>query len=104
MTGVSRYEGHWKASESEGSDLPWPVSQPDWSDKGKFLTALAETESKAERVVYRGLSHCRLCGRVNGHVAFRMNVWEWPEGFKHYLADHDVRPTADFELFILRNS
>ena len=104
MTSLRKCEGHWRVSESEESHLPWPVTEPGWTDKIKFLNALSGMELRAERVVYRGLSYCRLCGCVNGHAALRHDVWEWPEGFKHYVEAHDVRPTPDFELFVLRNS
>jgi hypothetical protein len=26
--------------------------------------------------------------------------WEWPEGFRHYVADHCVRPSVAFEHFV----
>jgi hypothetical protein len=31
---------------------------------------------------------------------FSMDVWEWPEGFRHYVAEHEVRPSPEFELFV----
>jgi hypothetical protein len=96
-----KYEGHWRASRDETSDLPWPTPEHGWAERSAFLAKLAMIELDAERVVYRGLSLCRICGRVNGHVAFRMMEWEWPAGYRHYLSHHDVRPTQQFEAFVL---
>ena len=65
------------------------------------MKALDSVESRAKRVGYRGFSPCRLCERDNGNSAFRVADWEWPEGFRHYLADHDIRPSQSFEEFVL---
>ncbi len=32
---------------------------------------------------------------------FGLAQWEWPAGFRHYVEDHRVRPSAAFEEFIL---
>lgn len=99
--GVPRYEGFWRGFHNEESDLPWPEPQPGWPDASRFLSALKQVEDIAERIRYRGVSHCRLCGCINGGSSFRLQVWEWPEGFKHYVAEHDVRPSVEFATFIL---
>ena len=100
--GVPQYEGFWRQAYGERSDLPWPQPCPGWSSASEFLRALQHAEGVAERIVYRGLSICRLCGRMNGNSSFRLQVWEWPEGLKHYIADHNVRPTVEFASFILK--
>lgn len=99
--GVPKYEGFWRQFHNEESDLPWPEPQSGWSSDSKFLSALKQIEGTAERIQYRGLSHCRLCGCINGSSSFRLEVWEWPEGFRHYVADHDVPPSVEFATFIL---
>ncbi|PLR21875.1 hypothetical protein SGCZBJ_20085 [Caulobacter zeae] len=94
------FEGHWRALEAEASNLPWPRAEPEWSGRDEFLAALEHVEVRAEVVDYRGLSHCRVCSRVNGYRAFRLDRWEWPEGFRHYVEDHGQRPTEAFVRFI----
>jgi hypothetical protein len=94
------YEGHWSLPNVPGDDRPWPVSDPTWSGLSAFLPLLDRAEGKAERIAYRGKSYCRLCDQINGHVAYRLNQWEWPEGYRHYLTDHAVRPTREFEAFL----
>jgi len=94
------YEGHWRLSVTESSELPWPEQNPQWRERAAFLTRLDLVEAVAPRIVYRGISMCRLCGERNGHEAFRWARWEWPAGFRHYVADHDVQPSPEFEDFI----
>ena len=94
------YEGHWRPRQDSDVVLPWPESRPSWSGRQAFLAALDRVEMIAPRIKYRGISICRLCGSDNGHEAFRHERWEWPRGYRHYIADHDVRPTPEFEAFI----
>lgn len=98
------YEGHWRAAFDEPSDLPWPVPDPSWRDRTAFLEELAKAESTAYHIEYRGLSYCRLCGQVNGRDGLRKDRWEWPEGLRHYIEAHDIRPTDEFVDFISRAS
>ena len=96
-----KYEGHWRTSQEEESDLPWPESELGWQGRAAFLVALDQVEVHAERMAYRGLSLCRLCGSTNGYEAFRLKEWEWPAGYRHYVVAHGVRPSLEFETFIL---
>jgi hypothetical protein len=95
-----RFCGHWRMSPDEDSELPWPKPEGAWAGRSAFLTSLDRVEAIAERVQYRGYSHCRICSCVNGSEALRLGVWEWPSGFRHYIADHQIRPSDEFEAFI----
>lgn len=97
------FEAHWRSSAEESSELPWPKPEPGWHARATFLAQLDRIEQAAYRVLYRGISPCRLCGQPNGHVAFRLARWEWPAGFRHYITEHDVRPSAEFEAFVRAN-
>lgn len=94
------YEGHWRSFVGESSELHWPMPDPQWGERATFLARLDRIEAVAPRILYRGISMCRLCGERNGHAAFRSARWEWPAGFRHYLAEHDVQPSPEFERFI----
>jgi hypothetical protein len=94
------YEGHWRRSVGESSELLWPTPDPQWRERASFLARLDRVELVATRIAYRGFSMCRLCGKENGHEALRSVRWEWPAGFRHYVAEHDVRPSPEFEDFI----
>lgn len=97
---LGRTEGHWRLSTDEPSELPWPAPVPSWFARGVFLVQLDGVELRAARIAYRGFSYCRLCGRENGHEALRLGCWQWPAGFRHYVADHLVRPTDAFVDFV----
>jgi|HubBroStandDraft_1064217.scaffolds.fasta_scaffold501759_2 hypothetical protein len=87
-------------SPEEVSTLPWPIPAPEWLGRTAFLRKLSMLEAAAERIAYRGKSRCRLCRSENGHEALRFHGWEWPAGYRHYIADHHVRPSGEFEAFV----
>ncbi len=95
-----RYEGFWRSSSHADESLPWPEPDAEWPQRAAFLDMLDRAEAEAQSVSYRGFSHCRLCGCRNGSQSFRLDVWEWPAGFRHYVAEHKVRPSPEFELFV----
>jgi hypothetical protein len=97
-----KHEGYWRTRVDEESELPWPAPDEAWLGGNDFLRALDRVEGKAEVIRYRGFSPCRICGTRNGSQSFRFEEWDWPSGFRHYVAEHAVRPTAEFESFILR--
>ena len=94
------YEGHWRLPDVPEDVRPWPQPDYTWRERADFLEMLSRVEAKAECIMYRGLSICRICKKQNGYEAFRLMEWEWPAGYRHYLADHAVRPTTEFEAFI----
>lgn len=102
-------EGYWRqrkdvSSEKRSQDeYQWPIPDLEY-DAVAFLAALEAVEKKAEIVGYRGWSNCRLCAQTNGSREFNIHSWVWPEGFRHYVAVHRVRPSVDFESFILREA
>ena len=79
---------------------PWPVPDTQWAERSSFLERLISIEEQAHRIAYRGFSRCRLCGEENGHEGLRLEHWEWPAGYRHYIAEHGVCPSAAFEAFI----
>jgi len=98
----SRIEGYWRAPYA--MDLPMPVTDVEWPERLHFLTLLDEAEEAAREHHTKGMSKCRVCGEMNGSVEYELGGWRWPEGLRHYLSDHGVRPTHDFEAFILGRS
>lgn len=45
---------------------------------------------------YRGWSICRICNQKNGSQEFTDGTYIWPEGFSHYITDHNVKPPQTF--------
>jgi hypothetical protein len=99
-----REEGYWRRAIDEPSLLPWPIPEPAWLGRDAFLQHLEEAQRTATVIDYMGHSTCRLCGRANGASEFSQSEWAWPEGLRHYIIDHHVRPSADFENFIQRRA
>lgn len=95
-------EGYWKTSDPH-SELPWPVPCGTWTKKLKerFLKALAKKEKEAEALHCKGSSYCRLCGETNGSVTYSLDGWLWPSGYRHYIEDHNVRPSLAFEEWVI---
>ena len=95
-----KHEGYWSTSKDKPSKFPWPIPDPAWLGKTAFLSRLDKLEANAERVSWLGKSICRLCGCENGSQEFQFDDWVWPEGYRHYITDHCVRPSKQFEDFI----
>jgi hypothetical protein len=96
-------EGFWcRTSVGDESGLPFPAPERlPWERRDAFLAALSRKEKMAEEVAYRGLSTCRLCKAINGNLEYWLDPWKWPEGFRHYVEAHNVRPSNEFASFIL---
>jgi|SRR5215208_4033156 len=106
---MDRKEGFWRApptsfyEDPQYRGLPWPEAHDEpMEDKEVFLEALNYAEAFAEVTSYRGWSTCRLCGKHNGSVQFDLRGWTWPEGYRHYIEVHNVRPSPEFKAFVLK--
>ena len=44
----------------------------------------------------RGFSVCRVCGCANGSRTFVHGGFMWPDGFRHYIEEHNVKPSDEF--------
>jgi hypothetical protein len=94
-------EGFFRKFEDEASSLPWPVPEPEWERRSEFLERLQVIEATSGHMDWMGYSICRLCGRSNGASDYKAGRWIWPEGYRHYISEHLIRPSADFEAFVL---
>src|ERR1700677_3443843 len=93
-------EGFWRTKREP--ELPMAVANLNpWEGQEYFLRALAEVECKAERWQYRGSSRCMFCDVINGPAILSLANWEWPKGFRHYVKEHNVKPSEIFIAFIL---
>ncbi len=93
-------EGFWKSFHEP--NLPEPVaSDESWDGQSNFLKCLDLVEAEAKFVQFRGISPCRVCQKMNGSREFQHNGWAWPAGLRHYLEDHNVKPSKEFRAFIV---
>lgn len=100
-------EGYWNNADNYYPQYPMPVhSDVPFPDKAAILQRLTEIEGKLYKQRYMGFSVCRCCGANLGSGEYTLGDidkphWVWPEGFKHYIEVHNVRPSDRFlkELF-----
>jgi len=100
-------EGFW--GHKEGEALPMPIPNKDtWTGQTDFLAKLDYLQRRIREqsviglvLAYRGMSTCRCCNESNGTETFQFNGWEWPSGFMHYVAEHNVRPSLAFQEMVL---
>ena len=55
---------------------------------------------------YMGYAHCRSCSLKNNGssdivVSYKNTKWIFPEGYLHYIKDHNVKPSKGFQDFIM---
>ncbi|MBE9925061.1 hypothetical protein G8C93_04020 [Cellulosimicrobium cellulans] len=83
-----------------------PHARPGWPDPVRFVDTEWDAEDR-EMVTdylarghiaraYMGWSTCRMCGQRNGNLEFTDGTFVWPEGLRHYVEDHGVRPPDRF--------
>jgi hypothetical protein len=99
-----RQEGFWCDPEQKDflfKENPYPkenqMSQDEIVD---FLNKLEKIEKNTPTFKYLGYSHCRICGESNGTQTYYTDLFAWPQGFKHYIKEHGVMPSAAFVLHI----
>ena len=74
---------------------------PAWSphERAEVLAYMAQ-EGRVHESWY-GMSTCRICGCQNGSRDYTDDVFLWPEGFPHYIREHQVKPPQDFIGLVL---
>ena len=116
-------EGYWASDQDPSKDIykgeyPWPQSSS-FPEKEEFMIKLTkveeylklkeETKIKDEEdyvISYRGLSRCRICNEKNGYKEYvfkfsKNGKVNWPEGFRHYVEAHEIRPSDKFVEIIM---
>jgi hypothetical protein len=53
---------------------------------------------------WRGVSACRFCGKFVGSKCLTDKVYQWPEGYVHYLQEHGVKPPQEFIDHIIKQT
>lgn len=67
-----------------------------------FFRKLRKAQKKATKKFYKGYSKCRVCGlENNGNVEYKIGNWKWPQGYEHYLIEHNFIPRVSFYYFIM---
>lgn len=96
----TRYEGYW--SSKQEPDFPTPVhNDKPFLDKDLIVKKIISVQSRLGQRHYKGFSKCRCCGAINGSGEYSHKGWIWPEGFLHYIIEHNIEPTEEFKKYIL---
>lgn len=102
---MKKIEGYWYECDRydrTGEKYPMPVANTiDLSIKKDFIEKLKQIQKISHEIHYRGFSGCRICNCLNGTFEYEYEDWVWPEGYLHYIQDHNVAPTKEFYDFIM---
>lgn len=92
--------GYWWSKDEP--DLPHPKDFVDLSwDKAERDAVVHYVTSCNVVNRYRGMSFCRMCGRINGSTDLADEKYIFPSGFAHYIREHGVRPPDEFIQHVL---
>lgn len=95
----NKYIGYWKLFDKDepdydGQPLTFPVENSATHDQTEIIARLKLAMETGHIVQYRGWSTCRLCGKRNGigelEIIQGRIKYSIPEGYLHYLEDHNV--------------
>lgn len=88
-----------------------PATEPGWPSPDMFVDAGWDPDTRETVADYlarghvaracMGYSPCRICGCPNGALELSDGVFVWPEGLRHYVVDHQVRPPDGFVQHVL---
>ena len=93
--------GYWRQKENEISDLPWPIENSGRLPDDTKQKIIAYLRAGKEYAAWMGWSNCRICGRSNGSVCINNGGFVYPEGYVHYIQDHNVMPDLDLLAEVL---
>lgn len=110
--------GYWKSTSTGSpwldiaqmlvSGMPPPPDvrdfvDPSWDPTERDTVLAYVQDQKFRGESWLGYSACRLCAKTdNGSADFDDGVYQWPEGFGHYIKHHSVRPPDHFVGHVLR--
>jgi hypothetical protein len=93
-------EGYFRTAASP--QLPMPMARRPWKGQRDLLASLIMIENREAQVVsFSHLDSCRFCDAKFGYRVYRYGNWQWPEGLRHYIEAHNLRPSLAFQEYIL---
>jgi len=93
--------GYWRQKRDSKEDLPWP-EEGNLTQEVKKLVA-NYLMSGQEAAAWMGYSRCRICGKLNGTVCMTDGEFTYPEGYAHYILDHNIQPDERLLKKVLLN-
>ena len=90
-----KFIGYWKSKYDPGLPDVNDFVDETWTN-GIERIVVTDYLSRGEEISRaRGMSNCRVCGKMNGSTEMTDGEYVWPEGLAHYVRDHSVRPPSD---------
>ena len=86
--------GYWRQKKDSNEFLPWPEESGRLPRESKQRVAEYLMKGK-EHAAWMGFSTCRICGKLNGTTCLTDGEFVYPEGYAHYILDHNVTPDLD---------
>ena len=85
--------GYWRRTKDSTENLPWPEEGhlPQDIKELIFRHLMGGTITSH----WMGWSTCRVCGKMNGSVCMTDGEFEYPEGYAHYILDHNIQPDSE---------
>jgi hypothetical protein len=94
--------GFWRKFVVSKEELSWPEEgKLPLDTKQKIVDFL--NKGKVYKVT-RGWSNCRICGKMNGTICLKNGEFIYPEGYAHYIIDHNIMPDADLLVKVLKDN
>lgn len=92
--------GYWVSEKQPNLPNPQMYIVEGWGETEEAAMVLNHLRTKGMvEHQWMGSSWCRLCATGdadNGAQCFTDGFYVWPEGFAHYIEDHDVKPPKEF--------
>lgn len=91
--------GYWRQKEDSNEDLSWPTEgKLPMETKQKIVEYLMKGKQHA---AWKGFSRCRICSKLNGTTCLTDGEFVYPEGYAHYIIDHNIMPDLDLLAKVL---
>jgi len=83
----------------------FPVENTANEDNSSLINKLVKLQNEIKNddncmKSYYGCSMCRICGINNGNSEYIFNNFVWPEGYIHYIRDHNIEIDDEFKEFL----
>lgn len=80
--------------------LPWPEPNGRLAQEAKERVAVYLRQGLVNDV-YKGKAYCKLCHADLGSSDLTDGEFVWPEGYAHYVLEHNVMPDLDLLAKVL---
>ena len=92
--------GYWRQTEKDFiGNLPWPKEGRLPMETKKLLTEYLMKGK--QHSVWKGYSRCRICGKMNGTACLTDGEFIYPDGYAHYILEHNIEPDLDLLAKVL---